>query len=127
MRTLSVLIVCAGLMMLVEAIQPSRAQEASSVRLVGTVVKAYSDASNPIVVRFDHASQAQPLKCKAATCPGLLRDAQVGDVITVDVNPEGAPTSITKVERIARPVEAWIRCIAFGGSLVFLYLISEFR
>lgn len=126
MRTLSALILWAGVLVLLGVTQPSRAQDASPVLLTGTVVNPYPDGPYAVGVRFDQATQVAPLQCKAVTCPGVLGDARVGDVITLDVNHGDKPTSFSKIDRIARPVGAWIRCAAFGGSLIFLYLITEF-
>lgn len=126
MRTLGILILYSGLLIVLEAMQPSYAQGASPVTLTGAVVHPYSDGSNAVEVRFAQATRSAPLQCKAVTCPGVLRHAQVGDLVTVDVDQGGNPTSFSRIERVARPVDAWTRFAAFGGSLIFLYLITEF-
>lgn len=126
MRTFSTLMLCAALLIVLESMQPCRAQGASSVTLTGTVVKPYPDGAYAVGVRFGQTTQVAPLQCMATTCPGKIRDVKVGDVVTLEVDNGHRPTSFRKVERIVRPVGAWNRFAAFGGSLVVLYLITEF-
>jgi hypothetical protein len=45
-------------------------------------------------------------------------------MVTLDVDRLDTPTSVTKVESVARPVCAWTRILAFGLSLIVLFMIS---
>ncbi len=126
MRAFSILMVSAGLLLLVEAMQPSRAQGATPVTFTGSVITPYPDGASAVGVRVEPTNEVVNVQCKAEMCPAGVLHARPGDVITVDAEQVGQVTSLTKMVRIERPVGVWRRCVAFGGSLVFLYLLTEF-
>jgi hypothetical protein len=115
----------AALFFVLGACHPSSAQNAQVALLEGTLV-AYSIATGTVTLSLDHPKHSVQLKCDAAICGAALRNTRADDVLTVDVDQTNAPTMVTKVESVARPVCAWSRLLAFGGSVILLLIVTAF-
>lgn len=115
----------AAIFILLAVSQPSYAQNAQITSLEGTLV-AYSKATDAVTLSLGQREQSVELKCDAAICAVALGNARADDVLTVDVDNANAPTTITSVKSVARPVSAWTRLLAFGASFVLLLIVTAF-
>jgi hypothetical protein len=117
----------AGLLLLLGCKNLSAAPEAAVAHmttLVGTVLVPYSSATHMIELNLAQSTEPVQLSCVSQACVNSATDVREGDAVTLEIDRTGEPGSVIKVVSLSRPVGLWFRFLAFGGSFIFLFMLS---
>lgn len=113
-----------ALMMTAAPYASSRAADTPAKTVSGSVSQTFDKAASQIKVDIGAPLGERVLKVAALADKELLAKAEVADLVKIEVDDPDGPQTITKVDRIDRPVGRMERIIALGISFGLLLLLA---